>query len=593
MLRLLTAMMAVLFLFGAAVQAKSTRLADGARIHCGINLASAMNQHRYVALLLLSLTAAAASAQPATSDTTTTPISAERIKEDVQHLSSDEFFGRGPGERGDEKTTAYLAEAFAKAGLEPAGENGSFFQDVPLVRLDRESGATMALKVRSRTIPLVLGRDATLGLRNVDRTTVTDAPLVFAGYGIVDPARGWNAYENVDMSGKIAVVLANDPDFEAAKDLGFEGRRMAYSGRVGVKFEAAAKAGAAGVLVIHEEAAASYPFSQLGSGDALPAVVPGPLNPSPLKLTGWITREVAVDLLKNAKLTLPALKTRARDPGFRAFPIEGASLSAAGDVKATPFVSRNVIAKITGTSRPNEFILYGAHWDANGETAPDKAGDAIRNGAVDNATGTAEVLEIARAFKAAEPPARTVLFAAWTAEEKGLLGADYYASHPLYPLATTAAVINLDPHVVLPAAHDVELIGGGRTNLEDDFARVAKAQGLRVTPEPNPEAGWYFRSDHFPFARRGVPALAFRAGRDLVKGGTSAGNRIVSAYNKNCYHQPCDEFDPKWSFAGTVQEASVAYILGRELANSAVWPSWREGSEFKPLREATDAERTK
>ncbi|MBA2623226.1 MAG: M28 family peptidase, partial [Chthoniobacterales bacterium] len=235
----------------------------------------------------------------------------------------------------------------------------------------------------------------------------------------------------------------------------------------------------------------------------------------------------------------------------------------------------------------------GAHWDANGQNGPDKTGDAIRNGAIDNATGTSEVLEIARAFKQGEPPARTVVFAAWTAEEKGLLGSDFYAAHPLHPLATTAAVINLDPHVVLPAARDIELIGGGRTTLEEDFARVAKAQGLRVTPEPNPEAGWYFRSDHFPFARRGVPALAFRAGRDLVAGGTAAGQRIVADYNKRCYHQPCDQFDPRWTFAGTVQEASVAYALGRELADSTSWPSWNPGNEYKSLREQTDSDRTK
>jgi len=520
-------------------------------------------------------------------------ISAERIKADVQALSSDEFLGRGPGEAGDDKTVAYLADAFSKAGLEPAGENGGWFQDVPLVRLDRLPGATLALTIRGKTIPLSLGRNATLALRNPDRTTLSNAPLVFAGYGIVHPTLGWNAYEGVDMSGKIAVLLANDPDFEAGRDLGFEGRRMAYPGRVGVKFEAAAKAGAAGVLVIHEEAAASYPFTQLGSGDALPAMILAPLNPSAVKLTGWISRDVAIDLLKNAGLNLPALKTRARDSGFRAFPLEGASVSATGELKATPFVSRNVIAKITGATRPNECVLYGAHWDANGQNGPDKTGDAIRNGAIDNATGTAEVLEIARAFKAGEPPARTVIFAAWTAEEKGLLGSDYYAAHPLHPLATTVAVINLDPHVVLPSARDIELIGGGRTSLEDDFARVAKMQGLRVTPEPNPEAGWYFRSDHFPFARRGVPALAFRAGRDLVAGGTAAGPRTVATYNKNCYHQPCDQFDPRWTFAGTVQEANVAYALGHELADSKDWPAWNAGSEYKSLRDQTDAERQK
>jgi Zn-dependent M28 family amino/carboxypeptidase len=298
-------------------------------------------------------------------------------------------------------------------------------------------------------------------------------------------------------------------------------------------------------------------------------------------------------LLKVSKLSLPELKERARDPKFRAFALDGASVSVNGELKATPFVSHNVLAKITGASRPNESIIYGAHWDANGQNGPDKSGDAIRNGAVDNATGTSEVLEIARAFKTGEAPARTVVFALWSAEEKGLLGSDYYAAHPLYPLATTAAVINLDPHVVLPAARDIELIGGGRTTLEDDFARIAKTQNLRVTPEPNPEAGWYFRSDHFPFARRGVPSLAFRAGRDLVEGGSAAGQRIVSAYNANCYHQPCDQFDPRWTFAGTVQEASVAHSLGTELANSDAWPTWNPGNEFKPLRDKSDAERVR
>ncbi len=520
-----------------------------------------------------------------------TPISADRIKADVKVLSSDEFLGRGPGEEGDAKATAYLAAAFEKAGLEPGGEDGGWFQKVPLVRLDRQPGAHLKLKIGGKEIPLELGKNATLALRNPGRTTITDAPLVFAGFGVVDAALGWNAYEGVEMTGKIAVVLANDPDFEAGRDLGFEGRRMAYAGRVGVKFEAAAKAGAAGVLVIHEEAAASYPFTQLGSGDALPAMVLAPLKPSDLKLSSWIASDVSAALLKGAGLSLAELKKRAREPGFRAFPIKDALLSAEGEVKATPFDSRNVIARLPGVSRPNEFILYGAHWDANGRNGPDKTGDAIRNGAVDNATGTSEVLEIARAFKVGKPPERTVLFAAWTAEEKGLLGSEFYASHPIYPLAKLVAVINLDPHVVLPAARDLELIGGGRTSLEDDFARVAKAQSLRIEPEPNPEAGWYFRSDHFSFAKRGVPALAFRAGRDLIDGGTAAGQKIVSAYNANCYHQPCDQFDPRWTFAGTVQEASAAYALGSELANSEAWPTWNPKSEYKALRDQSATER--
>lgn len=518
-------------------------------------------------------------------------ISPDRIKADVKVLSSDAFLGRGPGEPGEAKAIAFISQSFAKAGLEPAGENGSWFQDVPLVRLDRMPGATMSLILGGRTIPLALGRDATLALHNPGLTSLADVPLVFAGFGVVDPRLGWDAYEGVDMRGKIAVVLANDPDFEAGRDLGFEGRRMAYVGRVGVKFEAAAQAGAAGVLVIHEEAAASYPFSQLGSGDALPAFAFQPLKPSTLQVTGWLTRDVALELLRAAGVTLEGLKARARDPHFRAFPLTGASLSASGELKATSFVSHNVIGKITGATHPNEYVLYGAHWDANGNNGPDATGDSIRNGAVDNATGTSEVMEIARAFRAGKQPDRTVLFAAWTSEEKGLMGSDWYAAHPPYPLARTAAVINLDPHVVLPAARDVELIGGGRTSLEADLARAARAEGLRVEDEPVPEAGWYFRSDQFSFARRGVPSVTFRAGRDLVVGGTAAGQKIVSTYNRRCYHQPCDEFDPRWTFAGTAQEARVAWRIGRAVADSRAWPTWRKGVEFKPLRDATEAER--
>jgi Zn-dependent M28 family amino/carboxypeptidase len=519
------------------------------------------------------------------------PISPARIKAHDKVLSSDAFLGRGPGEPGEAKTVAYLSEQFAKAGLEPGGENGGWTQDVPLVRLDRLPGASMSLRLGDQTTPLTLGANATLALRNPGRTEISGAPLAFAGYGIVDPKLGWNAYEGVDMAGKIAVVLANDPDFEAGRDLGFEGRRMAYSGRVGVKFEAAARAGAIGVLVIHEDAAASYPFTQLSSGDALPAFSFQPLAPSGMKFTGWLSHEAWAPLLQHEGLTLAGLKAKSRDPHFRAFALKGAALSASGDLKATPFVSHNVVAKLTGARHPNEYVLYGAHWDANGKNGPDRTGDDIRNGAIDNALGTSELLEIARAFKAGKRPDRTVVFAAWTSEEKGLMGSDWYAGHPMTPLATTAAVINLDPHVLLGAARDIELIGGGRTDLEADFARTAKAEGLKVTPESSPEAGWYFRSDHFSFSRRGVPSLAFRAGRDLVKGGRAAGQRIVSAYNARCYHQPCDQFDPKWDFAGPAQETRVAYRLGRGLADSRRWPSWNDGVEFKAAREKTAAER--
>lgn len=518
-------------------------------------------------------------------------ISAERIREDVRVLASDAFEGRGPGETGEQKTVEYLARAFAAAGLEPGGVDGSWVQQVPLVRLDRLPGGKLSLKVGDEVMPLAVGEQATLALRNVGRTEVEGAPLVFGGYGVVDPARGWDAYAGVDLRGRVVVVLANDPDFEAGADLGFEGRRMVLAGRVGSKFEAAAKAGALGVLVIHEDAAASYPFLQVASGDALPGFVLAPLKPSAMQVSGWLRRDVAVDLLARVGLELETLKRRAREPSFRAFALKDASLSASGEVRATEVISHNVIARLPGTSRPGEYVMYGAHWDANGRNGPDARGDGIRNGAVDNATGTAEVLEIARAFAAGPRPARTIVFAAWTAEEKGLLGAEYYVTDPVYSLAKTAGVINLDPHVVLPAARDIELVGGGRTDLESRLANAAAGLGLRVTPEPNPEAGWYFRSDHFPFAKKGVPAIAFRAGRDLVEGGTVAGNAWVEEYNARHYHQTTDEFDPAWTFAGTAQEARVAYDVGRALANDGGWPAWNPGIEYGAVRAASDAER--
>ena len=529
-------------------------------------------------MLLLALALAAAS-----------PISADRIKADVKTLSSDQFLGRGPGEPGEDKAIAYIAGQLAAAGIRPGGDKGGWFQDVPLVRLDRDPGATMLLELGSWHQPLVPGKDATLSLRNPGHTMLAHAPLVFAGFGIVDEKLGWDAYKGIDMHGKIAVVLANDPDFEAGRDLGFEGRRLAYTGRVGMKFAAAEKAGAAGVLVIHEDAAASYPFLQVASGDALPAMVIAPLVPSPaFALSGWLRRDIAIDLLRRAGLDLESLKVRSRDPKFRAFALPGASLSADATLQARQVVSHNVVGILPGASRPDEYVVYGAHWDANGQNGP-VDGDGIRNGAIDNATGTSEMIEVARAFAHGRRPARSVVFAAWTAEEKGLLGSEYYAAHPPYPLAKTAAMINLDPHVALPAARDLELIGGGRVSLEGDLRQAAVAHDLVVIDEPAIEAGWYFRSDQFSFAKRGVPALTFRAGRDLVEGGTAKGAAIVAEYNAKRYHQPSDEFDPAWTFAGPAQEAGIAYEIGLDVADAKSWPTWNAGNEYGALRATTDS----
>lgn len=518
------------------------------------------------------------------------PIDPARIKEDVRVLSSDAFAGRGPGEKGEETTIAYLAKQMAAAGLSPGGEDGGWFQKVPLVRLDTAPGATASIRVGERSTVLRDGPDLDINPTNPGRTKLSNVPMVFAGWGAPDPARGWDAFQGIDVRGKVVVMLAGDPDLEGGKDLGFGGRALVFGGRGGAKTAAAAKAGAVGVLFIHETAAYSWPYSQAGDSIRVPSFVYAPLKPNPLQFSGIVRGPAILPVVKRMGLTLESLKQRARSAAFRAFRMDATvSVSATNSAKAV--VSNNVVGILRGAERPDEFVLYGAHWDANGHNGPDRSGDAIRNGAVDNATGTAELLEVARAFAAAKRPARSVIFAAWTAEEKGLLGAEYYAQHPLYSLARTAAVINLDPHVVLPAARDLELIGPGQTDLESLLVRAAREQGLRVDPEPNPEAGWYFRSDHFPFAQRGVPALAFRAGRDLKVGGTKAGKPIVDAYNARCYHQPCDEFQASWTLAGTAQEALAAYRVGQMVADGASWPGWLPGSAYAGARQSSEGER--
>ena len=495
------------------------------------------------------------------------------------------MLGRGPGEDGETRAVAYIAAQMAKAGLEPAGDNGGWTQAVPLVRLDRLAGSELDLVLAGQKVPLTIGGDATLTLRNPGTTAISAAPLVFAGYGAVDKARGWDPYAGIDMRGKVAVIFANDPDLKAGRDLGFGGRAQAYAGRSGVKGAAAAAAGALGVIVIHDTLGYSFPFSQWSHGVSLPTMATAPLAFSSLAFSSIVNEARGAQILKPLG-SIAKLERLAQNRQFRAVVLP-AAVTVRASLKATSITSHNVVGRLSGTGSGDEHILFGAHWDANGSNGPNSSGDAIRNGAIDNATGTAEMLAVARAFAAGPRPRRSVIFAAWTAEEKGLLGSDWYASHPVVPLRDLAAVINLDPHVMLPATRNIELIGPGRTTLEDNLRRAATEQGLRLDPEPNPEAGWYFRSDHFSFAQRGVPAIAFRAGRDLVQGGRKAGNAIIARYNSECYHQPCDAFDPNWTFAAAMQEATVAWQLGWLLASSKTQPSWTTVPRFAAERTLT------
>ncbi|MBP2278288.1 M28 family peptidase [Sphingomonas sp. PL20] len=530
--------------------------------------------------LLMLLTAASDPAPPL--------LSAERIKADVHTLSADDFHGRGPTQQGEAITLAFLEQRFAQLGLKPLGDAG-YRQTVPLLRWTRER-ARFALDFGGKTRPLMPGVEIAATSRIVGESNLDRAEVVFVGYGVVEPKLGYDPYQGVDVRGKVVVALAGDPDVEAGRDLGFGGRASSPAART--KLSEAQKRGAAAFLTIHDTFPSSYPWLQLANSDAVPgyALDTGALPPA-FGLRGTIRNDIGVAMLRQSGLDYAAAKRRAQRADFRAVVLKGVSLTAATTITLDHVVSHNIVGMLPGRDPSAGSILYGAHWDAYGENSFDPPADRIRNGAIDNGTGTATLLEIAHAFTGAKPPRRSVVFAMWTAEEKGLLGASWYADHPALPLATTAAQFNLDPHAVLGRTRDLELIGVGRTPMEGDLARIATAQGLRVVPEENTEAGWYYRSDHYALAQKGVPGVYFRAGRDLVKGGLPAGERIRARYNAQCYHQTCDAYDAGWDMTGAAQEGSVAYALGREVADGTAWPTWNATEPALAERTKTDAAR--
>ena len=534
-------------------------------------------------LPLLLLTVAAAPGGPRV------PIlSPERIKADVHTLSADDFHGRGPTQPGEAVTLDFLDKRFAALGLKPAGDAG-YRQTVPLLRWTREA-ARLDLAIGGATRALTPGVEVAVSSRIVGTTTLAQAPVVFVGYGVVEPRLGYDPYRGLDVRGKVVVALAGDPDVEAGRDLGFGGRAASPASRT--KLAEAQKRGAAAFFQIHDTFPSSYPWLQLAKGDAVPgyALDTGTVPPA-FGIRGTLRNDIGVAMLRQGGLDYAAAKRAAQAADFRGVALAGVTLSGTVQTSLDRAVSHNVVAILPGSDPAAGSILYGAHWDAYGENDFDPPADRIRNGAIDNGTGTATLLEIARTFAAVPRTRRSIVFALWTAEEKGLLGASWYADHPALPLATTAAQFNLDPHVVLGRTRDLELIGVGRTPLEADLARVAATQGLRIVPEENTEAGWYYRSDHFAFAQKGVPGVYFRAGRDLVDGGMAAGERKRARYNAQCYHQTCDEYDPRWDMTGAAQEGSVAYALGREIANGRNWPGWNATEPFAAERAKTDAAR--
>jgi Zn-dependent M28 family amino/carboxypeptidase len=534
---------------------------------------------RYLPLLLL-LTAAADPKPPI--------LSPERIKADIRVLSADDFHGRGPTQVGEAVTLSFLERRFAQLGLKPAGDEG-YRQRVPLLRWTRTAGR-FSLDLGGKTRVLMPGVEISATSRIVGPSSLTQAQVVFVGYGVVEPSLGYDPYRGLDVRGKVVVALAGDPDVEAGSDLGFGGRASSPAART--KLAEAQKRGAAAFLTIHDTFPSSYPWLQLANSDAVPgyALDTGTL-PAAFGIRGTIRNDIGAAMLRQAGIDYAAAKRASQRAEYRGVVLKGVTFTATTDVRLDHATSHNIVGVLPGTDAAAGSILYGAHWDAYGKIASDPPADRIRNGAVDNGTGTATLLEISRAFTAGERPRRSVVFALWTAEEKGLLGAAWHADHPALPLATTAAQFNLDPHVVLGRTRDLELIGIGRTPLEADLTRVAAQQGLRVVPEENTEAGWYYRSDHYAFAQKGVPGVYFRAGRDLVRGGAGAGERDRSRYNARCYHQTCDEFDARWDLTGAAQEGSVAYALGREIADGTGWPVWNAREPFAAERTKTDAAR--
>jgi Zn-dependent M28 family amino/carboxypeptidase len=522
----------------------------------------------------------------------------QRLSQEVKTLSSDEFEGRGPATAGETKTVAYVVEQMKAAGLEPGGDlkdgKRAWTQAVPLARAEISGTPKFSLSVAGQTQNLTQGEEISVraSLDGSKSVALANLPLVFCGYGVKAPERKWDDFKGVDLRGKIMVVLINDPDFESGVG-DFGGKAMTYYGRWTYKYEEAARQGAAGILIVHETDPAAYGWATVKNSNTntMFDIVRKNAQSEHTKVEGWIQRDLAVDLFKRAGLDFEALKKQAQTREFKPVTLKDSTFSADFAVDQSEITSQNILGRVVGSKRPDEVIIYTAHWDHLGIGAPDAKGDKIYNGAVDNATGTAALIELGRAFAHGAKPERSVVFLNVTAEEKGLLGSEYYAANPLYPLAKTVADINTDALSPKGPARNFSQSGSAQSGLLDLLIADAKAAGLEFNPDPHPETGGFFRSDHFPFAKRGVPALSFGSGDDLVDGGKAAGDAARKEYIQNHYHQPADEWQASLTFSGMTHDLPVLYKVGSDLANSPQWPNWSDDSEFRATRDATAAER--
>ena len=514
----------------------------------------------------------------------------DSLADAIKVLSSDSFQGRRPFTAGETRTIDYLVKSYTALGLEP-GNGNSYTQDVPLVEISPVGTPTLQLQSPKGKTAFQNLNDFVLWTERPDSVIKVDASdVVFAGFGVVAPEYNWNDYAGLDVKGKIVLVMVNDPGFYDSTL--FKGHTMTYYGRWTYKYEEAARQGAKACLIIHNTAAASYPFTVVQSSNGgVKLHLDTRSTPSyQLAVQGWITSETAKKFLMAAGKD-SSLLVAAQHRGFKAVPLN-VKVSASLAVKEVYNMSHNVIAKITGSKYPDEYVIYSAHWDHLGIGKPDAKGDSIYNGAADNASGTAALLQIARAFESqSQKPERTIIFLSVTAEEQGLLGSAWYGQHPVYPVAKTVANLNIDVLNTYGPTKDITYSGKGQSELEDYLADEAKKNGRYISPEDHPEAGHYFRSDHFSFARAGVPSLTADGGVDDLTRGIAYGKQKHDEYTALRYHQPADQYDSTWDLTGGLQDVELLYTIGGRLANSHEWPQWKAGSEFKAIRDQTAGER--
>jgi Zn-dependent M28 family amino/carboxypeptidase len=522
-------------------------------------------------------------------------ITADGLMSHIKVLASDEFEGRGPGTHGEELSINYIADQFKKAGLAPGNTDGTYFQKVPLVGITTKQDAEMRIKAANKDLKLKFGEDfVARSVRVVDKTGF-DADMVFVGYGVVAPEYGWDDYKGMDVRGKVLIMLVNDPPVPDPRDRSrldekmFKGRAMTYYGRWTYKYEIAAEKGAAGVLVVHETGPAGYPWSVPKGSFTIENfdLVSKDNNMSRVNIEGWITNDRTRELFGVLGLDFDAMKKAAVRKDFK--PVFLKAHAKLGIEQKIRYIdSHNVAAKLEGSDPrlKDQYVIYTAHWDHLGIGLPNEKGDKIYNGALDNASGCAGLIEIARAFKALpKAPRRSILFLSVTAEEKGLIGSKYYAENPIYPLEKTVASINMDGLNQWGPTRDVTVVGLGNSTL-DDVLRQAAAEKKRVLrPDPEPEKGFYYRSDHFNFAKVGVPALDPNDGIDFIGKPAGWGKMKRDEYTEHDYHKPSDEIKPDWNLSGAAEDLRLMMTVGYRVANSDKYPQWKPGTEFKARRD--------